>query len=425
MSRYIYQDYIQDGNGVIVASASIVVYLAGTTTLATIYSAESGGSAVSGSTVTSDSNGFFSFYIDTDDYAADQLFKITWSKTGYTGSSFDNLRILWNFRPSALDDYSANDTEFQATVQVGTGASRPTSLQGELTGLRWSIAAISGTNYYEAPTATISEIATSVAPVSGIQTSVIANSGDISERTCDYGADAEASDAYAVTLSPALDAWTVGAAFDFEPNTTNTGACTINPNALGAKSLKLQNGNDPADNDLQSGKIYRVIYDGTNAIIQDSHHFSGQVVQVVSVSDGEVDTGSNRPVPDDDTAPLQSEGDEFMTLAITPKYSTSKLVIDVKYNIACSAGNSIVCALFQDAISECLTATKLNVAANNIINPGTMQWTIETVGTTSEITIKFRAGGISDATLTFNGESTARKFGGKLDSSMIITEYKK
>lgn len=191
MSRYIYQDYIQDGNGVIVASASIVVYLAGTTTLATIYSAESGGSAVSGSTVTSDSNGFFSFYIDTDDYAADQLFKITWSKTGYTGSSFDNLRILWNFRPSALDDYSANDTEFQATVQVGTGASRPTSLQGELTGLRWSIAAISGGNYYEAPIADISEIATSIttniSDISKTQTSVSNNISDISEVQTSVG----------------------------------------------------------------------------------------------------------------------------------------------------------------------------------------------------------------------------------------------
>ena len=263
MSRYIYQDYIQDGNGVIVASASIVVYLAGTTTLATIYSAESGGSAVSGSTVTSDSNGFFSFYIDTDDYAADQLFKITWSKTGYTGSSFDNLRILWNFSPSALDDYSSDDTEFQATVQVGTGASRPTSLQGELTGLRWSIAAISGTNYYESPTATISEIATSV---SSNATSVTTALDYVSGRTCDYAADSGSTDAYAITLSPAPASLTAGLSFKAKLNTVNTGACTIDVNSLGATSIKTEAGADPVDGEFVANGIYQFTYDGTNMV---------------------------------------------------------------------------------------------------------------------------------------------------------------
>ena len=258
--------------------------------------------------------------------------------------------------------------------------------------------------------------------IDDVETDVVNLENANKARTKDYAVDAGADDTYVITLSPVPPSWTVGFTFDFEPNTTNEGACTIKPNGLDAKSIKLQNGDDPANNDILAGKIYRLIYDGTNAIMQDSSQFSGQVVQMVYTSDGAVSTGTTLS-PDDDTIPLQDEGDEFMTLAITPKLTTNIIKIEVKYNLAASAGNAVICALFQDAISECLVASKLNLAANNLLNPGTMQH-IMTAGTTSVITFKFRAGGYTSGTVTFNGESGTRKFGGKLDSSICITEYK-
>lgn len=96
--RYIYQGNWKDVNGLIVPSANVTVYLAGTSTLATIYSTETG-SAVSGSVVTSDTDtGYFSFWVDLKDYDGYQRFKIVLSKDGYRSKTYDDLEIYGSDR---------------------------------------------------------------------------------------------------------------------------------------------------------------------------------------------------------------------------------------------------------------------------------------------------------------------------------------
>jgi hypothetical protein len=67
-----------------------------------------------------------------------------------------------------------------------------------------------------------------------------------------FAADAGASDTYVITLSPAPAAYTNGMMIIFDPNTANTGACTLNVNALGAKSLKAYHDKDPNDNYIEA-----------------------------------------------------------------------------------------------------------------------------------------------------------------------------
>lgn len=78
-----------------------------------------------------------------------------------------------------------------------------------------------------------------------------------------YGADAGASDTYVITLPTVPSAYTTGMVVRFKANTKNTGACSLNANSLGAKSIKKDNV-DPADNDIAANQIVEVIYDGTN-----------------------------------------------------------------------------------------------------------------------------------------------------------------
>jgi len=79
-----------------------------------------------------------------------------------------------------------------------------------------------------------------------------------------YAADAGGSDTYAITCSPAPAAYTTGMVIQFLANTNNTGACTLNVNALGAKSLKVNKDLDPQDLYIKAGQMVTVIYDGTN-----------------------------------------------------------------------------------------------------------------------------------------------------------------
>jgi len=83
-----------------------------------------------------------------------------------------------------------------------------------------------------------------------------------------YAADAEASDAYVITLAPVITSYTTGMVIHFKANTANTGACTLNVNTVGAKSIKKLHDTDPATGDIEVGQIVTVVYDGTNFQMQ-------------------------------------------------------------------------------------------------------------------------------------------------------------
>lgn len=92
-----------------------------------------------------------------------------------------------------------------------------------------------------------------------------------------YAADAEASDAYVVTLDPAPAAYFAGMKVNFKANTANTGAATLNVNTLGAKTIKKQHDQDLKNNDIESGQIVTVVYDGTNFQMQSQLATTGLV----------------------------------------------------------------------------------------------------------------------------------------------------
>ena len=79
-----------------------------------------------------------------------------------------------------------------------------------------------------------------------------------------YAADNEASDTYVITLSPAIVAYVAGMKISFKAKTANTGACTINVNAKGAKAIKKNYNETLEDNDIVANQIVSLIYDGTN-----------------------------------------------------------------------------------------------------------------------------------------------------------------
>jgi hypothetical protein len=88
--------------------------------------------------------------------------------------------------------------------------------------------------------------------------------GDSVSPRINYGEDAQASDAYVVSID-GITEYISGTVIMFKANTVNTGACTVNVNSLGAKSLKI-NGDttDPANGWIKAGSIVLAVYDGTN-----------------------------------------------------------------------------------------------------------------------------------------------------------------
>lgn len=162
---------------------------------------------------------------------------------------------------------------------------------------------------------------------------------------------------------------------------------------------------------------------GTNAMTIDSGggvYVKDHIVQVKHSQTGAVDfTDSN--IANDDSIPQNTEGKEFMTLAITPKSASSKLLIDVVICGAPTSAAAVTVALFQDSTANALATNGVYMSA------GTGQIIANckhymTAGTTSATTFKVRAGAHS-GNFTLNGvNNTTRVYGGAGSSSITITE---
>lgn len=193
-------------------------------------------------------------------------------------------------------------------------------------------------------------------------------------------------------------------------------------------NLKLQ-GNFQGATDAQ----ITLVSDGTNWFEVSRNNSSytptaanalaGSVVKTLNTQTGAVATGTTT-IPDDDTIPQNTEGDQYMSLAITPSNASNLLKIDIVANVSASAGTYMLGALFQDS-----TANALACGFGETIS-GVGWWVpirfthYMTAGTTSSTTFKFRAGTDTAATTTFNGRAAGRKYGGVLASSITITEIK-
>lgn len=84
------------------------------------------------------------------------------------------------------------------------------------------------------------------------------------EGRASYAVATGSANAYVVDLPFDLGSFVAGQEFSFKANFTNTGPCTANPDALGAKSIR-KNGSQYLDaGDIINGQIVTVRYDGTN-----------------------------------------------------------------------------------------------------------------------------------------------------------------
>lgn len=72
------------------------------------------------------------------------------------------------------------------------------------------------------------------------------------------------ADAITLTPTPAITSYNAGVKYAFVATGTNTGAATVAVSGLAAKDIKKQDGTALVAGDIVSGKLYFIIYEGTN-----------------------------------------------------------------------------------------------------------------------------------------------------------------
>ncbi len=117
------------------------------------------------------------------------------------------------------------------------------------------------------------------------------------------------TDTITASLSPSLAAYANAQQFLLSPASNNTGAVTININALGAKSLTKNGITALIADDLIAGASYNIAYDGT-------------VFQIVGNISSDVDISAKADIASpaftgNPTAPTQTTGNDSTRLATT------------------------------------------------------------------------------------------------------------
>lgn len=126
-------------------------------------------------------------------------------------------------------------------------------------------------------------------PTAGFFSSLSVTSTNIQQDAFNYAADTGVADDYQVSLSPAPTAYTNGLAVRFLAANSNTGASTLQIDALGKKAIKIDGADLPAGT-IKAGRLYEVIYNGTEWDFQTSitTDISGKMDKVPSAAAGNV-----------------------------------------------------------------------------------------------------------------------------------------
>jgi len=154
--------------------------------------------------------------------------------------------------------------------------------------------------------------------------------------------------------------------------------------------------------------------------LDDRYLNDNAVVQVVHSQESSYATGTTQ-IPQDDTIPQNTEGDEYLSVSITPRNSKNILMIEALVSASVSGNTSITMALFKNADSGAIASTWNYVGTNEVSQLYLKHQMI--ANTTNQITFKIRCGPSGAVSLYINGYNGNRYFGGTMVSFITVTEY--
>lgn len=158
---------------------------------------------------------------------------------------------------------------------------------------------------------------------------------------------------------------------------------------------------------------------GASVVVSDS------IVQVVEATPVTSVVTCTTAIPSDDTIPQNTEGDQVITVTITPTSSTNRLRIEFDCGLIGGTGSSgsVVCALFQDTTANALAVYASGYTSTAPLRNARMSYEMA-AGTTGATTFKVRCGS-SGVTLYVNGDAGgSRLFGGVSAARLRVTEIK-
>jgi hypothetical protein len=159
--------------------------------------------------------------------------------------------------------------------------------------------------------------------------------------------------AYTLVLSPAPTGYAAGQQFNFKPANSNSGATTLNVNSLGPKNV-YSNGAPCAGGEIVGGRIYSVIYDGTQFQLVSGGGSGGGV----SYGGARIHLTSDQPLynrtwatvtfrtMEYDSSSYYTAGTDYLKIPVTGRYRVTAGIV-LEFNSAHDHLGAFLSAVFK------------------------------------------------------------------------------
>lgn len=168
------------------------------------------------------------------------------------------------------------------------------------------------------------------------------------------------------------------------------------------------------------GELHYIDEDGNVTQITNVGGPASGLVQFVETSNS-TSVDISVVIPADGTIPQNTEGSERIALSITPKYSTSTLLIEYEASYAITNTSNAGCiALFQDSTADALAVSSFgaSVSDREILR---LRHTM-TSGTTSSTTFRIRIGPTANNVYLLRDSGGTQQYGGVESQRITIME---
>lgn len=145
---------------------------------------------------------------------------------------------------------------------------------------------------------------------------------------------------------------------------------------------------------------------------------TGDIVQI-AINTTQASASGSTVLPNDGTAPTNTEGDLYLSQSITPVSAINKLVIESSLWLSNDSSNAIGAALFRDSGAVLSVAGPIDGQSAKIRELAITH--VLLAGSTSATTFNVRGGG-GGGTTKLNSQDASTGYGGKTTSFIKITE---
>ena len=148
----------------------------------------------------------------------------------------------------------------------------------------------------------------------------------------------------------------------------------------------------------------------------------GTVIQT-QYAEYTANTNITAVLPSDDTFPQITEGTEILSLSITPRFATSKILLKFDGTISASAIIGVGAAFFRVPLSNAIRSCEVVIPAGVYREQMAMS-ALDAPATASAITYTVRVGPGTAGTIRMNGAHTQRMHGGAQACTLVAQEIK-